>query len=198
MFRMKPNDAKSTKPADAKSSKPDDKSKDKPVEKSTKPPEKAGPPKPADKPIAKAGPPKAAAPPAGPPMAPAGPPPNVPPDTPVEPPDALAGPPMTDAGPPMPDPMMGAPVPGDGLGRHELEKLNPMTVRYLGPENGPFACGNCCHFDGMGSCDVVSGPIDAAGICSVFETNTNPGPPEEIAPMDATMAPDAPVDPMVG
>ena len=41
---------------------------------------------------------------------------------------------------------------------------------YMGPENAPFKCSNCVHFQGEGNdCEVVEGPISAEGCCNEFE-----------------------------
>lgn len=47
-------------------------------------------------------------------------------------------------------------------------KIPPMVAGYMGPEMGPLVCGNCRFFEDPGSCSVVDGPIDPAGICHNF------------------------------
>lgn len=44
---------------------------------------------------------------------------------------------------------------------------------YMGPENGPFECGNCTHFQGPSSCDLVAGKIDEDGCCNLFTPGGN-------------------------
>lgn len=166
MFRMKPkDDAKKDDTKDPKASQP-----------ATDSPKPKADTKPAD---AKPAPKK----PAGPPTA--GPPMPGPDDAPAPmggPPDAIdAAPaiPIPDAGAaPVPPPMGGldpgaAPVP-------LLGKLSQLTSGYLGPENGPFMCGNCRHFDGQGGCDIVDGLIDPQGCCSVFEAGDQMGGMEPV------------------
>lgn len=53
----------------------------------------------------------------------------------------------------------------EGLGG----SVEQSTAGYLGPEHGPFMCGNCMHYLGAGKCDVVSGEIDEQGCCNLFE-----------------------------
>ena len=52
--------------------------------------------------------------------------------------------------------------------------ISPERANYLGPENGPFSCGNCVHFtpgqDSEGMCDLVAGGVDQDGHCNLFET----------------------------
>lgn len=54
------------------------------------------------------------------------------------------------------------------------QKVDPATAGYKGPEMGPFACGNCHFFDGNGGCEIVSGPIDPAGLCNNFSAADAP------------------------
>ena len=42
--------------------------------------------------------------------------------------------------------------------------VDPVVARYLGPES---RCESCVHFMAPGSCEVVSGEIDPAGVCSL-------------------------------
>jgi len=42
------------------------------------------------------------------------------------------------------------------------------TAGYLGPEHGPFMCGNCQHYQGEGVCEIVSGSIAEDGCCNLF------------------------------
>jgi hypothetical protein len=63
--------------------------------------------------------------------------------------------------------------------------LDPMIAGYKGPEMGPFMCGNCMHFNGDGSCQILSGPVDEAGLCNVFSAIPQEEMPmEEEAPME--------------
>jgi hypothetical protein len=54
-----------------------------------------------------------------------------------------------------------APEPQGGM-------VDPIAARYFGPES---RCAGCVHFmEGPqgGSCEIVSGPIDPQGVCSLF------------------------------
>lgn len=111
-----------------------------------------------------------------------GPPPGMPP--------ALAALMAAKGGPPSP----GAPPPSSGgddadpskpSGRYDAQKTTQPISGYMGPENGPFACGHCIHFEAPGSCALVSGKIDAAGCCNLFEPGDNQGPDQGTDPNDA-------------
>ena len=54
-------------------------------------------------------------------------------------------------------------------GKYDIDKVDPTIAGYLGPEDGPFQCARCIHFDGQGSCNVVAGPIDPEGCCNLFQ-----------------------------
>jgi hypothetical protein len=105
--------------------------------------------------------------------------------------DDAAGQPDMAAPPALPD--VSGPDASQGAPVHLYGKLSPMSAGYLGPENGPFACGNCRHFDGQGSCEIVDGPIDAAGCCSVFEPTDTPAG-VQAPPLDASADMGAPTD----
>lgn len=159
MFRMKGKD-------DPKAKKPEDNKDDKkPVAKSDKPSDKKAP---------AAGPKK----PAGPPVEA---------DLPVDegmgdpalevaPEGLLEAPTGTPEALPDPGAAMALPMAG-GLGADSafshIGKVNPAVAGYLPPEEGPFLCGRCSHFDGQGGCDIVSGEIHADGVCNLFENNFN-------------------------
>lgn len=56
------------------------------------------------------------------------------------------------------------------------EGIGSKAAGYAPPDQGPFSCGNCVHFDGQGSCDnpkvitdpEVSGQVEAEGCCNFF------------------------------
>ena len=50
----------------------------------------------------------------------------------------------------------------------QLPPTDP-TVKYEDGSQGPFRCDQCEHFQAPGSCQKVSGPIDPAGCCNLFE-----------------------------
>lgn len=65
---------------------------------------------------------------------------------------------------PMPEEAMAEePAQGGGI-------VDPMVVNYMGPEFGPFSCGNCQFFGAAGpnTCAVVQGPVEEEGLCNVF------------------------------
>ena len=46
--------------------------------------------------------------------------------------------------------------------------VDPSVARYFGPD---AMCGGCIHFtaaEGGGACEIVAGPIDPEGICSLY------------------------------
>jgi hypothetical protein len=43
--------------------------------------------------------------------------------------------------------------------------VDPTVARYLGPND---RCGSCVHFMEPGTCEIVAGPIDPMGVCSLF------------------------------
>ena len=94
----------------------------------------------------------------------AGPPTGGPPAPPQGPPGDA--PPLPGGPPPMPDapPDLAGGAPDTPKGQ-----VHPEIAGYMGPDLGPFACGRCVHFDGQSSCEIVSGPIDPAGLCNLFE-----------------------------
>src|SRR3990167_6791592 len=70
--------------------------------------------------------------------------------------------PMMDEMPMEPEAMM--PPMGNEGGRVSQE-----SARYFGPE---YRCGGCVHFmegaGGQGECEIVAGPIESEGACSLF------------------------------
>jgi hypothetical protein len=53
------------------------------------------------------------------------------------------------------------------------------SAGYMPPEDGPFECDHCAHFQAPNTCDKVSGVIDPQGCCNYYlsvETGSeNPG-----------------------
>lgn len=47
-------------------------------------------------------------------------------------------------------------------------KASYVQAGYQGPEQAPFQCGNCVHFDTSGACELVDGTIDSAACCNLF------------------------------
>ena len=43
------------------------------------------------------------------------------------------------------------------------------SVKYFGPEQGPFKCSRCEYFIVGGACQKVEGVIDPDGCCNLFE-----------------------------
>lgn len=88
-------------------------------------------------------------------------------------------PPPPDAGP---DPEMLAQLmqggqdapPDQAPSKLDAQKTTQAISGYLGPESGPFQCGNCIHFEDPGSCGLVAGPIDPQGCCNLFESTKGP------------------------
>lgn len=58
---------------------------------------------------------------------------------------------------------------------------------YATPDDGPFECGNCVHFDGESKCDnpqvvadpEVSGQVEAEGCCNLFRPEQEGGESDE-------------------
>ena len=63
-------------------------------------------------------------------------------------------------------------------------QVDMVTAGYLGPEEGPFVCGNCVFY-GDHSCQIVAGEIDPEGCCNLF-TSASAGMEEEM-PMEEPM-----------
>ena len=65
-------------------------------------------------------------------------------------------------------------------------QVDPMAARYFGPES---RCGGCVHFlagEMGGTCEIVAGPIDPEGVCSLFTADEMPAEmPIEEAPAEA-------------
>ena len=72
--------------------------------------------------------------------------------------------------------------------RFSAQMVSPMVAGYKGPELGPFACGNCEHWNEDGSCDIVAGPIHPEGVCNLFEPihaeEDGEAMPEDVMPME--------------
>jgi hypothetical protein len=67
---------------------------------------------------------------------------------------------------------------GAGLGMDDPNAgIGSAQSGYATPDNGPFECANCIHFDGQGACDnpqvqsdpEVNGQVDAEGCCNLFK-----------------------------
>ena len=43
--------------------------------------------------------------------------------------------------------------------------IDPLVARYLGPMD---RCQSCIHYLEPGQCEIVAGPIDPQGVCSLF------------------------------
>lgn len=41
----------------------------------------------------------------------------------------------------------------------------------MGPEQGPFECERCLHWQDPNACQIVSGDIDPHGCCNLFAKN---------------------------
>jgi hypothetical protein len=60
--------------------------------------------------------------------------------------------------------------------------VDPLTAGYKGPEEGPFNCGNCKFFVEDGTCQIVSGPVEAEGLCNMFTSKAGDEPLDEEIP----------------
>jgi hypothetical protein len=49
------------------------------------------------------------------------------------------------------------------------KKLKKYMVVYMGPDKGPFKCGNCERFSAPNSCSIVEGAVEAEGCCDLFD-----------------------------
>ncbi len=47
-------------------------------------------------------------------------------------------------------------------------RVSPDVARYFGPE---AICSGCVHFIEPGSCEIVAGPIDPGGRCSLWTSD---------------------------
>jgi hypothetical protein len=78
----------------------------------------------------------------------------------------------------------------DGDEQPQGGPVDPQIAGYMGPEHGPFMCGNCVYFDGHNGCQIVSGEIDQMGCCNLF-TPAGKGQDEDAEGMEQEAAPDA-------
>jgi hypothetical protein len=77
----------------------------------------------------------------------------------------------------------------DGAGNDPSDEqgIGSAQAGYATPENGPFECSNCVHFDGQASCDnsqvisdpEVQGKVDPEGCCNFFRPSGNENQQEE-------------------
>ena len=75
-------------------------------------------------------------------------------------------------------------------------QVDPLTAGYLGPEEGPFVCGNCVFY-GDQTCSLVAGPIDPEGCCNLFTSaNTEAPMEEEEMPMEEPLPEEMPAEVM--
>lgn len=60
-------------------------------------------------------------------------------------------------------------------------KLNPDDVNYREADDPQTRCKECVSFDGRNGCVQVAGPVDAAGVCDLFENieGVMEAPPDE-------------------
>ena len=54
--------------------------------------------------------------------------------------------------------------------------VDPAVARYF---DSSSMCSGCIHFDGQGACEIVAGPIDPEGICSLFTPDVEEEPLDE-------------------
>lgn len=80
-------------------------------------------------------------------------------------------------------------APADKPAKFSVDKVDPSVARYMTADQGPFQCDHCEHFTDNGDCDIVSGPIDPAGVCILFTSAA--GDQKEGDLVDATNGPDA-------
>lgn len=80
--------------------------------------------------------------------------------------------------------------PGDESGDINAP-IGSKATGYAGPDEGPFSCSNCVHFDGNSSCDnpkviadpEVQGSVDPNGCCNYFrDYDDKEAQPEEGQP----------------
>jgi hypothetical protein len=81
------------------------------------------------------------------------------------------------------------PLPAGGNTQSDQDDTGIGTAQagYATPENGPFECGNCVHFDGKSACDnpqvqqdpEVQGQVDPEGCCNLFRPAGGSGEDEE-------------------
>ena len=50
----------------------------------------------------------------------------------------------------------------------KVEPTNPIA-NYMGPSEGPFLCKMCEYFQEPNACEKVSGVIEEAACCNLFE-----------------------------
>ena len=72
-------------------------------------------------------------------------------------------------------PMMEEAIPAEEPVMSREGYVDQMAARYFGPE---AMCQGCIHFLEPDACDVVAGPIDPEGICSLFTADEGAYPEE--------------------
>lgn len=82
---------------------------------------------------------------------------------------------------------LGAVPQADGAGEDQDAGIGSAQSGYARPEEGPFECSNCVHFDGQSACNqsqVVSDPevqgqVDPEGCCNFFRPSGNESQEQE-------------------
>ena len=79
------------------------------------------------------------------------------------------------------------------MGPQQDGRVSQESARYFGPE---YRCAGCVHYlegpDGAGECEIVAGPIDPEGVCSLFDPDVDALGAEE--PMMEAEAPEMPIE----
>lgn len=70
---------------------------------------------------------------------------------------------------------------GDDPGMNDSpgKKIDQSIVVYMTSDMGPFRCDNCVNWVDPNQCAVVTGVIDPAGCCNVFEAPQGVGDKEQ-------------------
>lgn len=50
-------------------------------------------------------------------------------------------------------------------------QVDPNIAGYMGPDQGPFMCANCVHFQAPNACEIISGQVDHLGCCNLFTSS---------------------------
>ena len=75
-------------------------------------------------------------------------------------------------------------APSTPTGDNLVAQSDP-SANYMGPDQGPFKCGNCEYFQAPNSCQKVQGPIESEGCCNLYEKGPATAAPSSLGGLRA-------------